>query len=185
MAATESNNSLKVGDTAPDFSLTGIDGNTYTLESFTSKQGFLVIFMCNHCPYVIAKTAVMNVLQEKFGGTIAIVGINSNDPEYPGESTEDTKNFAAEKGITFPYLIDNTQVTAKAYGAVCTPDPFLFDSARKLVFHGRLTNAMQPNDTATENTMEHVITQMLAGEPIDSEPKLSMGCSIKWIEQSS
>lgn len=184
MALTESNNNLKIGDTAPDFSLQGIDGVTYSLETFASKQGLLVIFMCNHCPYVIAKTEAMNALQEKFGDTIAIVGINSNDPTYPGESTEDMENFAAEKGIAFPYLIDETQVVAKAYGAVCTPDPFLFDSERKLIFHGRLTNAMQPDDTATENTMENVIAQMLAGESIDPEPKLSMGCSIKWIEQS-
>ena len=185
MALTESNNNLKVGDTAPDFSLQGIDGNMYALKDFTNKQGLLVIFMCNHCPYVIAKTEAMNTLQEKFGDTISIIGINSNDPTYPGENTEDTKRFAAEKGITFPYLIDGTQVAAKIYGAVCTPDPFLFNSEGKLAFHGRLTNAMQPEDTATENTMEDVISQMLAGESIAPEPKLSMGCSIKWIEQSS
>jgi len=185
MALTESNKNLKIGDTAPDFSLQEIDGNMYTLKDFTTKQGRLVIFMCNHCPYVIAKTEVMDALQEKFGDTIAIIGINSNDPTYPGESTEDTKRFAAEKDITFPYLIDDTQVAAKAYGAVCTPDPFLFNSEGKLVFHGRLTNAMQPEDTATENTMEEVIATMLAGESIDPEPKLSMGCSIKWIEQAS
>ena len=77
MALTESNNILKIGDTAPDFSLQGIDGNTYSLESFSDKQGLLLIFMCNHCPYVIAKADVMNSLQEKFGDKVAIVGINS------------------------------------------------------------------------------------------------------------
>ncbi|MDP6703902.1 MAG: thioredoxin family protein, partial [archaeon] len=82
----------------------------------------------------------------------------------------------------YPYLLDNTQATAKAYGAACTPDPFLFNKEGKLVFHGRLTDAMQPDDTATENTMEAALTSILAGEDIPPEPKPSMGCSIKWIE---
>jgi len=141
-----------------------------------------VIFMCNHCPYVLAKTDIMAKLHGKFKDKIAIVGINSNDPDFPGEGMDKMKEFVAEKGIEFPYLLDETQEVAKSYGAVCTPDPFLFGKDMRLVFHGRLNDALQPDDTATEQTMETNIEKMLNGEELDKEFKPSMGCSIKWKE---
>ena len=182
MALTESQIKLNPGDEAPNFRLRGIDEKTYSLNDFEEVEGFLIIFMCNHCPYVKAKIDDINALYEKFNDKLAIIGINSNDPEYPGEGMEHMKEFAQERNIQFAYLLDDTQEAAKSYGAVCTPDPFLFDKDKKLVFHGRINNAMEPDDTATEHTMELNIEKMLQGESIDPAFNPSLGCSIKWKE---
>ena len=176
MVLTKSAQKLKRGDKAPDFNLQGID-----LSSQAGKEGLLVIFMCNHCPYVKAKTEAMMELHKKYGNRIGIIGINSNDPNYPGEGMENMKAFAKERGIEFPYVLDDTQEVAKAYGATCTPDPFLFDKERKLVFHGRLNDEMEPGDPVSEHTMADAIEKLLRGEEIGDEFKPSMGCSIKWI----
>ena len=183
MAVTPSDTKrLSADDSAPDFNLPGTDGKSYTLSDFSQYEGVLVIFMCNHCPYVIAKMDEMTKLHAEFEGKIAIVGINSNDPEYPGEGMENMKTFAKERGMNFPYLLDETQAIAKSYGATCTPDPFLFDKDRKLVFHGKITDAMNPDDTATEYTMQENITKLLKGEEIEKWFDPSLGCSIKWNE---
>lgn len=185
MTLLESQLKLKNGDQAPDFKLQGVDGKTYSLSDFSGKpgkQGALIIFMCNHCPYVKAKVEAMKDLQHKFGDKISIVGINSNDPDYPDEGMDNMKKHVADWDLNFTYLIDDTQKIAKDYGAVCTPDPFLFDKDFKLVFHGRINDAMSPDATAQEHTMEEVITNLLSGRKISNEFKPSMGCSIKWIE---
>ena len=128
----------KKGDSAPDFELLGTDDKKYTLDSFRSYDALLVIFMCNHCPYVKAKVDAINEVQNKFKGKLAVVGINSNDAvAYPDDSFESMKEFAKQRGILFWYLVDETQQIAKKYGAVCTPDPFLFNKERKLVFQDR------------------------------------------------
>jgi len=171
---------LKKGDRAPDFTLQGIDGNTYSLSSFQGKKGLLVVFMCNHCPYVKAKIGAIAELERKRGEDIAFVGINSNDPEYEGEGRENMKAFAAEHAMSFPYLLDDTQETARAYGATCTPDPFLFDKDMNLVFHGRIDDALEPGQEVTENTMDEVIALMVEGREVPDKLKPSMGCSIKW-----
>jgi len=117
---------------------------------------------------------------------IALVGINSNDPaDYPEDSFENMKKIASEKGIKYEYLVDETQEIAKKYGAICTPDPFLFDKDRKLIFHGRIDNAMNPDDTATEKTMIINLERFLAGEKIEKDFDPSIGCSIKWKEQQT
>ena len=180
MALTESQIKLNAGDKAPDFQLKGVDEKTYSLGDFEGVEGFLIIFMCNHCPYVKAKIDDLNALYEKFNNKIAIIGINSNDPEYPGEGMEHMKEFAQERNIKFTYVLDDTQEVAKSYGATCTPDPFLFDKDKKLVFHGRINDAMEPDDTSSENTMELNIEKMLQGESIDPSFNPSRGCSIKW-----
>jgi len=180
MALTESQVKLNTGDEAPDFQLKGIDEKTYSLGDFEGVEGFLIIFMCNHCPYVKAKIDDLNALQEKFNTKIAIIGINSNDPEYPGEGMEHMKEFAKERNIQFTYVLDATQEVAKSYGATCTPDPFLFDKDKKLVFHGRINDAMEPDDTASENTMQLNIEKMLQGASINPSFNPSRGCSIKW-----
>ena len=180
MALTESQIKLNAGDEAPDFQLKGVDEKTYSLGDFEGVEGFLIIFMCNHCPYVKAKIDDLNALYEKFNNKIAIIGINSNDPEYPGEGMEHMKEFAQERNIKFTYVLDDTQEVAKSYGATCTPDPFLFDKDKKLVFHGRINDAMEPDDTSSENTMELNIEKMLQGESIDPSFNPSRGCSIKW-----
>jgi thiol-disulfide isomerase/thioredoxin len=138
--------------------------------------------MCNHCPYVKAKIDAMVRLAEKWGDTIGFVGINSNEPNYEGEGMKNMKLFVQERNIQFPYVLDETQEVAKAYGAVCTPDPFLFDREQKLVFHGRIDDAFNPGDTPKEHTMEENIEKMLRGEEVAEETKPSMGCSIKWID---
>tara|TARA_Y100000310_G_scaffold320207_1_gene376393 strand:- start:260 stop:811 length:552 start_codon:yes stop_codon:yes gene_type:complete len=181
MALTESNTKLNKGDKAPDFSLQGIDGNIHSLSDFGGKQGLLIIFMCNHCPYVKAKMDTLVKLHGKWGEKIDIVGINSNDPEYEGEGMENMKAFASEWNMQFPYLLDATQEVAKAYGATCTPDPFLFDKDQNLVFHGRIDDALEPGQEVTENTMDENIQRLVAGEGIADELKPSMGCSIKWL----
>ena len=153
MVLLESEVSLKTGDTAPDFSLKGIDDKMHSLTDYNQK-GLLVIFMCNHCPYVKAKIEAIKEIHDKFKDQISLVGINSNDSEkYPDDSYDSMKTIADEKGITFDYLVDETQEIAKKYGAVCTPDPFLFDSERKLVFHGRIDDAMNPDAVANEKVM--------------------------------
>jgi len=177
---------LKNGDNAPDFELLGIDDRKHSISDFKDYKGMLVVFMCNHCPYVQAKTTALVEIYEKFKGKVAMIGINSNDPaNYPDDSFENMKKFAKERGIGFTYLVDETQEVAKRYGAVCTPDPFLFDTERRLVFHGRIDNAMKPEDTATEKTMILNIEKMLQGKKIEKDFEPSIGCSIKWKSQQT
>src|SRR3989344_1702344 len=150
MAKTASRIQLQKGDVAPGFSLPGTDGRTHALEDVRGKEGTLVIFMCNHCPYVKARMEEIVALHETFGDRIAFVGINSNDPDYHGEGMENMKTFAKERGIEFPYLLDESGAIAKLYTATCTPDPFLFDKDLKLVFHGRISDALEPEDVVHE-----------------------------------
>ena len=181
MVLLESKVSLQTGDMAPDFELLGVDDKQHSLSNYKDYKGLLVIFMCNHCPYVKAKIDAIKEIHEKFKDRIALVGINSNDStEYPDDSFENMKIIAQEKEIKFDYLVDGDQEIAKKYGAVCTPDPFLFDSERRLVFHGKIDNAMKPEDTATEKTMISNIQRFLDGEKIEKDFDPSIGCSIKW-----
>jgi len=181
MVLLESKITLKTGDDAPDFSLKGIDDEMHSLDSYAGNKGLLIIFMCNHCPYVKAKIDAIKQIHEKFNESIALVGINSNDStEYPDDSFENMKKIANEKGIKFDYLVDEKQDVAKKYGAICTPDPFLFDENRKLIFHGRIDNAMNPDAIATEKTMISNIQKFLNGDKIEKDFEPSIGCSIKW-----
>ena len=180
MVLLESEVSLKTGDSAPDFSLKGIDDNIHSLADY-DKKGLLVIFMCNHCPYVKAKIEAIKEIHQKFKDQISLIGINSNDSDkYPDDSFGSMKTVANEKNIAFDYLVDESQETAKKYGAVCTPDPFLFDSEKKLVFHGRIDDAMNPDAVANEKVMINNIEKFLNGEKIEKDFDPSIGCSIKW-----
>jgi len=172
---------LERGGKAPDFLLKGADGRMYSLDSFKNSKALLIVFMCNHCPYVKPKIKVLNSLQKKYGDHLAVVGINPNDAvNYPEDSYEMMVKMAEEKKIDFVYLRDETQEVAKAYGAVCTPDPFLFDEERRLFYHGRLDNAMSPEETATAHDMDEAIGALLSGKKIEETFKPSQGCSIKW-----
>jgi peroxiredoxin len=183
MVLLESQIKLKTGDQAPNFELMGIDDKKHSLNDYKSYDALLVLFICNHCPYVKAKIEAIREIHEKFKDRVALVGINSNDPtNYPDDSFENMKKIAKEKGIKFDYLVDDTQEIAKKYGATCTPDPFLFNKQRKLVFHGRIDNAMRPEDTPTVKTMINNIKKLLAGEKIEKDFDPSIGCSIKWKE---
>jgi peroxiredoxin len=181
MARTYSIQKLGLGTKAIDFNLLGVDGRYYTLKDF-KKDLLLIIFMANHCPYVRARMNDINELYERFKDRVDIVGINSNDPKYEGEGYENMKLFAKEFNIKFPYLFDEKQEVAKAYGAVCTPDPFLFDKDRRLVYHGRINDAMSPDAKPTINIMAINIEKILKGERIDKWFDPSVGCSIKWIQ---
>ena len=139
MVLMESQVSLKTGSRAPDFNLHGTDGRMHSNAEYTSKEGLLVVFMCNHCPYVKAKIGALNEIYQTYGDRIHMVGINSNDAaKYPEDSYDNMKRIAKESGFGFDYLVDQTQEIARRYGAMCTPDPFLFDAQQRLVFHGRL-----------------------------------------------
>lgn len=181
MVKTESTQKLRKDHVAPDFTLKGTDEIEYKLESFSSSKLLLVVFICNHCPYVKARIHDLISLQDTFGKPdLQIVGINSNDPSYQDEGFENMKRFSQEYGLNFPYLIDDTQLTARRYGAVCTPDPFLFDLVRKLVFHGRINDAMEPDMTPNVRTMEENVRKILRGQNIENDFEPSIGCSIKW-----
>ena len=181
MAKTKSTQVLQKNQIAPNFTLTGIDEKRYSITSFSSSKLILVVFMCNHCPYVKARIRDIVDLQSKFDKSeFQIVAINSNDPDYQDEGFENMKKFGSEHSMNFPYLFDETQETARAYGAVCTPDPFLFNSERKLVFHGKINDALEPDMTPKVQTMEDNVRKLLAGQELEKEFDPSIGCSIKW-----
>ena len=173
---------LKTSSKAPSFSLNGIDGRTHSLSEFKNAKALLVIFMCNHCPYVKPKIETIKTLQAKYKGEgLVVVGINANDAaDYPEDSFEGMVKAANEKNFNFVYLHDETQQVAKAYGASCTPDPFLFDGEQKLVYHGRFDNALEPVQAATEFNMDDAIKSVLSGKKPKQDFLYSIGCSIKW-----
>ncbi len=180
MVKTPSSQTLKTGQNAPDFKLRGVDDKTYSLHDFTSKS-LLIVFICNHCPYVKARIGDIINLQSVFKNSeLQVVGINSNDPNYIEEGFDNMIKFANERKLNFPYLIDDTQYIAKSYGAVCTPDPFLFDEQRRLVFHGKINDAVEPEMTPKIQVMENNIRKILKGEKIEKDFDPSIGCSIKW-----
>jgi peroxiredoxin len=180
LAKTLSSQKLTSGSVAPDFSLKGVDNKTYSLKDFNSKS-ILVVFICNHCPYVKARIGDVVDLQNKFDNAdLQIIGINSNDPDYEDEGLDNMIKFSREYSLNFPYVVDDTQRVAKEYGAVCTPDPFLFDADRKLVFHGKINDALEPGMTPSTNTMEENINRLLSGLAIEKDFDPSIGCSIKW-----
>ncbi len=182
MVLTKSLGKLKAGDKAPDFCLKGIDGKIYSLSDFKDSKCLLVIFMCNHCPYVKARIETIKNLQSKYKDKgLVVIGINSNDAsDYPEDSFNGMIKTSNEKKFNFIYLHDETQGAAKAYGASCTPDPFLFDAGQKLVYHGRFDNALEPGQKAAEFDMDEAIAAVLSGKKPKHDFLYSIGCSIKW-----
>lgn len=180
MVKTLSSRKLVSGSISPDFLLKGVDNKMYSLKDFNSKS-FLVVFICNHCPYVKARIHDIVDLKSKFDNTdLQVISINSNDPNYEGEGLVNMVKFSDDYSLNFPYLIDDAQNIAKEYGAVCTPDPFLFDVDKKLVFHGKINDALEPNAKPLYNIMEENITRLLKGLDIEKDFDPSIGCSIKW-----
>jgi peroxiredoxin len=171
---------LTTGSKAPDFKLKGVEGKEHSLRNYESKST-LVVFICNHCPYVKARISDIVALQSKFGTSdLQVIGINSNDPNYEGEGFDNMLKFSNEHNLNFPYLIDENQDVARAYGAVCTPDPFLFDSERRLAFHGKINDALEPETKPTVPVMENNVHKLIRGEKIEKDFDPSIGCSIKW-----
>ena len=184
MALEESDSGLEAGDEAPPFELPGTDGETYTPESFADNEALLVVFTCNHCPYAKAKFDLMNDLTETYDD-VAVVGINPNDAsEYPDDSFEEMVARVDDGVIAWDaYLRDEDQTVAAAYDAVCTPDPFLFareNGTWRLVYHGRLDDALNPDDEPTCWHVREAIDAVLEGSEPNLEWKPSQGCSIKW-----
>lgn len=184
MVLKQSDSELSRGDEAPFFSLPGADGQTYALDEFADADALLVVFTCNHCPYAEAKREELNHLAESYDG-LAVVGINPNDEEeYPDDSYEAMRERVDDGEIRFTaYLRDESQEVARDYGAVCTPDPFLFErreDAFRLVFHSRIDDATSPDEEPTEYEMRTAVEAVLADEEIPIEETPSQGCSIKW-----
>lgn len=182
----ESEPVLDRGDEAPDFVLSGTGGETYSLSSFNSYDALLVVFTCNHCPYAQAKFDLLNELAADYDD-LAVVGINPNDEvEYPDDSMERMSELVEDGTIAYDaYLRDETQEVAAEYGAVCTPDPFLFrrDGDRfVLAYHGRLDDELSPDDDPSEFYVREAVEAVLAGESVDLDDRPSRGCSIKWID---
>jgi peroxiredoxin len=182
--AGESIEVLEQGDEAPDFELPGTDGETYTLADFDGYEAILVVFTCNHCPYAVAKMPVLNDIAADYD-EVAVVGINPNDEEaYPDDSFEKMVEFVESGEVQYEaYLRDESQSVAQAYGAVCTPDPYLFENENgsfRLAYHGRLDDALNPDDEPTTEEMRAVIDRVLAGDPVEQTFKPSRGCTIKW-----
>ncbi len=179
MALTESTQT-PLGTPMPEWHLQGVDGRPWRHDDFRTPA-LLVVFMCNHCPYVQAVDDRINALALTYRGRCAVVAISSNDPEqYPEDGLQAMGERAIEKEYAFHYLFDETQETAKAFGAVCTPDFFLYGPNRKLAYRGRLDDNWRDAQAVTREELKAAIDAVLAGKAPDPDHKPSMGCSIKW-----
>lgn len=182
MAAVEST-MLELGTEAPDFSLPSATGGTVSLEDFTGAKALLVMFICNHCPFVKhVRQGIISLVEDYRSKGLAAVAINSNDwTSYPEDSPEMMAKVAKEYGYPFPYLYDSTQEVARAYRAACTPDFFLFDGQRRLVYRGQLDASRPGNDIpVTGKDLRAALDALLSGREIPSEQHPSIGCNIKW-----
>jgi peroxiredoxin len=175
---------LPLGTQAPDFSLINIDGKIVSLSDFRDKKALVVIFMCNHCPYVKhVASELTRVSNDYMPKGVGFVGISSNDiVAHPDDSPEMMKLEAAKQGYAFPYLYDADQSVAVAYKAACTPDIFVFDSSHRLVYRGQLDDSRPKTDKPlTGKDLRSALDSLLAGETVASEQRPSIGCNIKWI----
>jgi peroxiredoxin len=174
---------LSLGTEAPDFSLPDTQGKTVSLADFADAPALLVIFMCNHCPYVKhVADALATLAREYQQRGVAVVGINSNDAEsYPDDSPEKMAEEARQRGYTFPYLIDESQEVAKAYQAACTPDFYVFDKNRRLAYRGQMDSSRPGSETpVTGKDLRAALDAVLAGRPAAKRQQASLGCNIKW-----
>jgi len=174
---------LPLGTEAPSFSLVDPDGRLYSLADASGSRGYLVMFICNHCPFVKhVREELARIGRDYAGRSVAVFAINSNDAEaYPGDSPARMKQEARDWGYGFPYLVDADQSVAKAYHAACTPDFFLFDADRRLVYRGQLDDSRPSNDVpVTGRDLRAALDALLAGEEVPAEQKPSIGCNIKW-----
>lgn len=173
-----------LGTRAPDFSLSDtISGRTVSLASFAGKKALLVMFICRHCPYVQhVKEELARIGKDYLAKDIGILAVSSNDVKnYPDDAPEKLKAMAQELGFTFPFCYDETQEAAKAYGAACTPDFFLFDQKHRLVYRGQLDDSRPGNGKPVNGKdLRKAIDAVLNDQPVPSDQKASMGCNIKW-----
>jgi len=192
----EEHKTLAIGSQAPNFTLPGVDGKTYTLGSFKNAAVLVIIFTCNHCPTAQAyEDRIIQLTNDYQSKGVAVVAIMPNDPKSVrldelgytdmSDSFEEMKIRAKQKHFNFPYLYDgNTQATAKAYGPVATPHVFIFDKARKLRYQGRIDNVEKPAKTPTESDTRAAIDALLQNKPVPVETTKVFGCSVKWAEKT-
>ena len=173
---------VPLGDRIIDFMLPGTDGNNYSPGSFKEKEILVIIFMCNHCPYVKAILDRMIAIQNNyFKKGVQLIGINANSAvKYPEDSFEKMKELVKEKKIPFPYLIDETQDIARKYDAVCTPDIYVYGKERTLLYRGRVDDNWQEESKVTQKDLRKALDAILEGKPVSDNQIPSMGCSIKW-----
>lgn len=175
---------LALGTKAPDFQLTEVSsGEQISLHDFDGKKAFLVMFICQHCPFVKHIQGQLAALgKDYFGSGLAMAAISSNDAaKYPDDSPESLSSMARQLGLSFPLLYDETQAVAQAFTAACTPDFFLFDRNRQLVYRGQLDNSRPGNGKPlTGSDLREAIDAVLADKPISPNQKPSIGCNIKW-----
>jgi peroxiredoxin len=174
---------LPLGTPAPDFSLVSVDGRTVSLNDFRGAPALLVIFMCNHCPFVIhVADQLAELTREYLARGVAVVGINSNDvANYPADSPEQMVAEAERRGYTFPYLYDETQEVAHAYRAACTPDFYLFDGDQRLVYRGQMDSSRPDSGIpVTGEDLRAALDAVLAGQKPTADQRPSVGCNIKW-----
>lgn len=190
MALTESN-MLDLGTQAPDFTLPDtVSGKDQSLKEVKGENATVVMFLCNHCPYVIhVNPEIVRITQDYADKGVGFVGISSNDVEhYPEDGPDKMKTHAAETGYTFPYLYDESQEVARAYDAACTPDFYVFDGDLTLVYRGRIDESRPPRPTRapigklTGKDLRAALDAVLAGEPVTDKQYPSAGCNIKWKE---
>ena len=182
MARTPSN-MVTLGTKAPNFELHNtVDDILYSSEELFSKNGTVVMFICNHCPFVIHVIDEIVSISENYKENISFVAISSNDViNYPDDSPELMKKFAVNKNFSFPYLFDETQEVAKSFDAACTPDFFLYNNENKLVYRGQMDDSRPGNGIAvTGNDLKSALDNLIKNKEISAEQKPSIGCNIKW-----
>lgn len=174
---------LPLGTAAPDFDLINFDGTKVCLQQFQGKKALVIIFMCNHCPYVKHVAPELKRLSDDYiPRDVGFIGISSNDVEtYPEDSLEKMAEEAATRQYRFPYAIDLDQSVAKAYRAACTPDIFVFDGQQKLVYRGQLDDSRPKNDKPLNgHDLRAALEAILSGKSVSADQKPSIGCNIKW-----
>jgi len=181
MALTE-NTDVVLGTPCPDFRLRSVEGATVSRDDFRDKAVLVVMFICNHCPYVQAVEDRIIALAREYGPKGAqLVGICSNDPKgYPEDAPAELLARSRKKGYGFPYLVDESQDVARAFDAVCTPDIYVYDRSRRLAYHGRIDDNWNDPKKVTRRELAAALDALLAGERPAREQLHSIGCSIKW-----
>jgi len=177
-----STKTLKIGSQMPEFSLTGTDDQIHNSDDFKGQRALLVVFSCNHCPYVQAYEDRIKEIQSDFGDNgLSVIAINSNeDRKYPEDSYDNMKKRAVEKEFNFLYLHDEDQSVAKVFDAAHTPELFLFDNKRKLVYHGKIDDNWKEPEKVKNIYLRNAIEELFAGKEISVPETFSIGCTIKW-----
>lgn len=185
MALLESQ-AITLGSPCPDFRLPSVEGGVLGRDDFKDKKTLVVMFICRHCPYVVAvEERIVELRREYAGRGVQFVGICSNDPtDYPEDAPASLAERAREMDYGFPYLVDETQQVARAFDAVCTPDLYVYDAERRLAYHGRIDDSWKDAEQVTRRELAVALDRLLAGEAPEAEQQPSMGCSIKWKQEA-